>query len=731
MKTKDKDNIEIPSKTPKLKELKAAIDGFATNASYYYSRAGLYYDARYCLWDGQSDDGRKNAADLGEDPFPWEGASDTRVRLADKIIKERKRLRKLAYWGRQVQARPIGDHHAQWAAAVNPLVRWMLYAADPKMVKRELNLKWSYMDCYGSVVMGVFWERTTRLRARQVILEDLVQLAMQSQDPAAMAALDVLMDPLREEEAIGFVERFFPGLGAGKVRRFLNELRTTGTASLDVPEIIRQVPRWIALRPFVDVFFDPGLDDLQRAPLVAYREFFTETELRDKVNTDGWDRAFVEECIKKKGCSILSSPNPLLMQTITRRRFRTGTVVEDNAELIEILHCYYKARSRASDDATAIYCTVMHSEINDQWGLHEMVESADGDMPFEAFTMESEERPILESRGIPEIVMTWQRELKQTRDFHSDRLSIDILPPLITPRNQAGQVTMGPAQQLERGRGSRGDYEFLAIPPMAQSSTLFGREVEREINDYFGRSHPEADPTMVQAARQELVTDALLDLTVVVVKSFALAQQNLSDEELQIICGWAGSQVRADRAMIQGRFAIEFIFDVRTMDTTFIETYGKIFKDIIVPLDRAGTIDLTQVVGLLLGSVSPWMAERVQKSTGEVKMQDVEDEQNQLAKLLVGIEPPMKEVSNPELRLQVLMDLAQRSPSVQQKIQTDPVVKALFENRVKQMQFALAQTQNAQTGKFGAEPVLGGDGSGMPLPLGMSRLEAAAGGRGV
>ena len=44
-------------------------------------------ETRYALWDGQNRDGKKHAADIGVKAFPWEGASDTRIRLADEVCK--------------------------------------------------------------------------------------------------------------------------------------------------------------------------------------------------------------------------------------------------------------------------------------------------------------------------------------------------------------------------------------------------------------------------------------------------------------------------------------------------------------------------------------------------------------------------------------------------------------------------------------------------------------------
>lgn len=713
----DEQNIEVAADKPKLKALVAELEDLVTTGGYYYSRAGLYYDTRYALWEGQSDDGRKNVADMGEDVFPWDGASDTRVRLADKIIKERKRLRKLAFWGKRVHAEPIGSQNATWAAVVNPLLHWLIYVQNLKMVKRELNLGWSFQDCYGACLMGTFWTRETRLKEHVVEMRQLQAMAAQSGNADMVRAVEAIADPLREEEALAAMAEFTPGVERKELKVFLEELRLTGRGTLQVPYVFKNGPRWLALRPFIDVFFDPAVDDIQSARLIGYREYLTETELRDRVLTEGYDKGWVEEAVTKKGSASFTADSTRFTGTITRSNWRIGTLVDDVKNLIEIWHCYHKQFEK---NATVVRCTVLHMDIKEMAGKEEDLDYKHGEYPFDAWLCEEEERAISESRGIPEICLTWQGEQKMVRDYHSDRMSLDILPPLQTPKGQAGSVAMGPAQQLERKRS--GDYEFLAIPAMSNTSLLFSGEIEKEVNEYFGRAAQNADPTMVQAARQELVTEALIDLSPVISKTFSLAQQYLSDEEIGMVCGRYGIAYRAGHKDIQGQFDLEFTFDVRTLDTAFLESFSKIIAGTIAPLDRGGVLDYTEIVKILLGAFDPNIAEKVIKNPQAAVLADVKDEQANLAQILTGQEPPMVQSSNPMLRLQTMENTLAQSPRVQKTLGEDETVRALWENRMKMHKFAIAQTQvNPQIGKMGAEPVLGGDGSG--FPLGMSRLD--------
>ncbi len=706
---KDEQNIAVYSKTPKLDQLKAEIQEMNTNAAFYHARTGHFYDTRYCLWSGQSPDGRKWDTDENGDIFPWEGASDTRVRLADKIIKERKRLRKLAFWGKRIVARALGSQNQDWAATVNPLLRWMLYTHGLDMINRELSLVWSYMDTLGAAVLGVFWQRETRLGDKEFDLGQLQQAAQETGDPNLMAMLETLTDPSRDEENIAMVQGFAPEVTGSEARAFLKDLRKLGTAKLKVPYIFKNEPRLMALRPFVDVLFDPALDNLQDGRLIVYREFIGETELKERAVSRGYSEKFITEALKHKGSTSFEIIDPLYSSQ-NSPRFRR-TLLEDTKHLIELQHCYYRVSERGS---TSIYCTVIHHDVKELYATHEPVEYDHGGMPFHSFTCEREERPIMESRGIPEIVSTWQTEKKIQRDARVDRTSIEVVPMMVVPKGMAGQVEVGPAQQVEQSR--KGEYSFLQPPALGSTTKVVENDVDTEINEYFGRFSAQADPAMTMAARQELVTDTLNDLCAPIRQVFQLAQQYFTDEDVSKVVGHMKHPFHVGREEIQGMFDLEFTFDVRTMDIEFIQTIGGVMKDVIIPLDRQGTLDMTGLVRVLLQGIDPNIAETVQQQNTQVaQMQEVNDQQDRLAKIAVGIEPPQKPFSNPQLRLGVLQNVFQNNPGWQQRIQSDELFAKLMTKEVKMLRFSQAQSvTNPMIGRTGAKPVMGGDGSGMP-----------------
>jgi hypothetical protein len=56
--------------------------------------------------------------------------------------------------------------------------------------------------------------------------------------------------------------------------------------------------------------------------------------------------------------------------------------------------------------------------------------------------------------------------------------------------------------------------------------------------------------------------------------------------------------------------------------------------------------------------------------------------------------------------LQTLLGIVQQNPEAAQSLEVRADRKALFENRVKHLQFMIQQQTNANTGRTGAEPLM-------------------------
>jgi hypothetical protein len=714
--------LNAKTATPELlRTLASETDRIITSGTASFNRYGLLYDTRYAIWPGQNEEGTKET----EDAFPWFGASDTRVRLADTIIRERLNLRKAGLWGKRLQARPFRGANTGASTLVNTLIKWMLYTQALPMLTRETQLAWSYLDTYGAAVMGCFWKRRTRLESHTIDLQELAALAQAQQSQEMVQLIVMIANPLMDPQTVAGFQKLWPDNSEAQLAGVVKRLRTTGTAEVRSAYICTNDLDWLALRPGIDVFFDASLHDLQDAPLITVRELLTEADVREREASEGWDPEFIELAVKQKGKTTLDyTLDPLRMAPrgglggLSSR----GVMAEDLDQRIEILRSFYYVHERGT---SALYQTIYHRSVPEVAAFHELHSYDHGEMPFFAWRAETIARPILESRGVPEICLTWQIERKVERDFLTDRMSLEILPTLQVPRGRAGDVLLGPGAQIERKR--QGDYEFLAIPQPTSLVGASGKQLEREICEYFHRAHPELDPIMTQLGRQALVTDALNDIIPLTSQSWKLMQQYCTDEEIQAVAGPQASGLRIDKRAIQGSYLFEFTYDVRVMEPEFLTTIITAIKEIL-PMDRMGVIDVSGLVEFLLHSIAPDLAERFVRPAQAAQMADVKDELAQAGLMALGIEPPMVAVTNPEMRMQALQQVLQ-SPRYLQIVQGDQTgtVKKLIENQLEKYQFQIQQQVNAQTGRMGVKPVLGSP-DGLPQPGGGGTgMEAFAG----
>ena len=115
-----------PTRDPEeLRDLRTELEQIMTDGLEVWQRQEEARAVRFNVWEGQSADGRKHAASMGEDPLPFEGASDARIPAVDSVIGDKVALAKQAIFRAQVQATPVEPSDAPKAASVTALLRWL------------------------------------------------------------------------------------------------------------------------------------------------------------------------------------------------------------------------------------------------------------------------------------------------------------------------------------------------------------------------------------------------------------------------------------------------------------------------------------------------------------------------------------------------------------------------------------------------------------------------------
>ena len=676
-----------------ISELIGLVEQAETDAANYWTRKNLNYNLRYCLWAGQDDNGRKYSANLGKPAFPWDGATDSKIRLADMIINERVRMLKSAYGKSRMSIVPTETTDMQAGRKVETVIKWLLNSHCAAMTKREIELAANIRETYGLSIMGVFWRRTTRNEVLTFRLDSLQQTFAETGDPQIALIIEAILDPTQEEAVARQMDILLPGQGTiANVRK----LRETGEFSYDSPYIFENLPDWQAYEPWEDIVFPPSTYDLQRAPFIACRELLREDELREREVTEGYDPKWIDEAVQHKGVYRRNARN--------LHRMTDSILLSDDRDLIEVWRVYQK-KWNEDIGAMEVICTHIQPSVVDRSAKSEPMNYEHGQYPFVYLPLERTTRPLIESRGVPELLSTHQQEIKTQRDYRSDRASLTILPPLKVPANRGKlDIVLGPAKQLPERRP--GEFQWMA-PPVQDNATI---EIEaatrRDVDEYFGIPRPDMAPQRALLAQQDLVDTWLADLSLILGQTFQLSQQYLDDIQFVRVAGGMPMPFRASRQEIQGKFDLRLDFDARTFDSEALQMKVKGLMELL-PLDVMGVVDRVGLVRFLFSAIDPNMAEFLIKDVDAAAQQEIEDEQLAYTKIAAGTEPPLKpDGENAQLRLQTLQGIVQANPAIQQRLQQDEIFRAMLDARMQSHQFKLQQQENAQIGRVGAQPAL-------------------------
>ena len=683
----------------------------ATDAGDWFSRMERATHVRQCIWDGQSSDGRKHRDDLGKDPFPWEGAADTRVRTVDEIANEQAMLMLQSFVRSRIQATGTETDDISWGQKVTTVLKYVVWTKMKGQIRREMTLAAQWRQWFGSSVTCIMWDQQLRKMEQTITTEGLAAVLLSQdelQNPqAAMAGIEaakqLVLDPSREEQALAVLQKLSEILTKRGARKALEELRATGQTVIDVPEVFAAEPRITALLPMVDIFFPALTDDIQRSPWVAHREEISPEELRDRINTCGYDADWVESAIKAKGMRFDAGGFWATNLTLSMRG--ASYSAQAQRDLVEVFHVY-----RRTVDETGIpqiRCQVVSVSVPGGEAKDEPLAYLHGEYPYVVHQREHLTRPILESRGVAEIADTWQNEQKVQRDARTDRTAVTVLPPLIVPaRRGAGRLRLGPGAQIPAA-GRNEQYEWMRTPPYDAGSIEIERATERAIGRYFGRMSEDVPPQLTGLHQGSLVDGWLLEVRQICSQILQLCQQYMSDAQVSRIAGSLGRPWQLTATEIQGQFDLSVEADPRDLNIeTLKEKWG--FLEIIMKYDRAGRVDYGKLIEFGMAGIDPSMAESVLVPVEAANQKQVADEQDALAKMLAGIEPPMdpQPGMNYGLHLQVLQQSIQQNPEMQRRIASQPDTAALIENRMKFLQFQTQQLNNAQIGRIGAAPVM-------------------------
>lgn len=665
----------------------------------YWERQRVNYETRFCLWANQSWDGRKWRRRDGKKPFPWLGASDARVPLVDLYIREDVAKLMTAWKRQRVQAWPTNAaRDAGYANRLTMLLRWLVYEEMDETEDEAELLANLYLE-RGAAAMHVWWCREEQVTRETVSLEQLGQAAQQAMaqinqgrqsDALVMAAElpGMILDPTREQEVVGLLRGVVgDALPEARLRKVVRDLRSDGVASFPRAIVVRDRPMVRAMAWNEDVILPPECVDVQRARHVFLRETLTETDLESRARGYGYDKGWVDEVIDRARGKMSFDPTEFSANRSTP--WSKGDM--DSTQLFEVVTAY--ERRYDEDGIPGIYTTVFSPALRQQGranraAKHELLDYAHGQYPIVPFALERRSRSIDDSRGYGERAHTWQQQIKRQWDARTDRADVATLPPSYHPPGEEPDA-WGPGIKIPTMQADR--FGYFDVPKNDIGSVDVETTVRTFADEYFGRRPDKLATPESAAMREELARGWFRGWKRVCTQVLQLAQQYLPDEvTVRVLGSDQGRSVRVTREEIQGPFNVALKFNMGDLDPEQVQPKIQMLEKAIA-MDVGGRLDRDEALIAAMELIDPSYAERLVRPGEAATLEQIDDEQQVLVKLLNGIGVDVRGDEAFALRRTALMKTIEQSPTVQQVLRSNPQAAELVQRRVQQLDFNIQQ----------------------------------------
>ena len=657
---------------PNVTALADAYDKCLLDLDEYFEACLRSYDDRRNLWEGKSDDLRKQGANA----FPWQGASDIEVNVVGERIDAFVAILDQALQRSHIKAFPTSMASMPRASMVSGFLKWMRSTYIPNF-RQQMELGANYLLEKGLMVSYVGWKREKRTYLQQVSIEEIAQV---SPDLA-----ELIVSGADDEMVFGMLQTAFPDLSSKRAKKAIMDLRKKGLAEVSVPRTSVDCPVVYSCAPDGEVLFPSYVTDPQRAPYVFWRTFLTSQELEKKVTSEGWDADWVENAIER-----LRGKDSMYLDGEKLKTIDRLPITDDN-DLVMVVYGYQRLIDE-EDGSEGIYCTVFHP-TTEGFAKHELLNGYD-DYPFVVTRLSNDQKRMYETQTFSDILRGAQMQIKTERDSRIDRASLATLPPLLHPAGRPPS-DWGPGVRVPYRR--LGEIQW-GPPPPADNGSI---EVEVSMTAQADRSVGLDMSNPISASRQQFVVSKFLDhVRDVLNMAWKLYQRMGPDEVFFQVTGNPNPQVMT-KGSADENFSIVVNFDSQSNDPETAETQLKNMVS-LVQLDRNGIMDVNKLLEFTASSINPIFADYVLQPAEEAQQKVQKNVTDDLAKIFAGIEVPAQP-NGAQMAMQMIQAYVQQ-PDIMQRAQQDEAFGARLQKYMEAYQFQLQQMENAEIGKIGVRP---------------------------
>jgi hypothetical protein len=669
------------SKKPDIDYLQGAFSQTQDDLGEWLDRRQRDWEVRNCQWPGKSSDFKKHVPLKSTGTvFPWDGASDQDVRLADELIGCRVAQCMSAVRRAHIVASPVESSDVGRAGVVSAFLRWLINSKMDEWYE-QVELSLNHLFEQGLAVTYVYWDSHDLKQQQAINLEEIAQAMPQ----IAEAILDGSLD-----EELGQMLRDEFNVSKAKAKAMLRELREAGETTVPVTRQVINQPRIKALSPSEDVFWPSWTIDPNEAPYVFHVIRMTPEMLKGKA-AEGWDSKFIDAAIESMGAG--GEP-----QVGNAGRLRDGDdFMESPDQTLPIVYMYQRLLDE--DGTVGIYCTVFCDGLPDLYAKHTLLDYGHGQFPYICTKLEETNKRLYSSRSYPELVESLQQVLKVETDAAIDRQSLATLPPMLYPLGRPPSA-WGPGVKVPYRVPN--EVSFADTPRFDTGNVEIRRYVKEQADRFFGRNAPGVDPTEAMAKQQATVDKVFSHLKHVLDQVFTLYQQYGPDAEFFRVTGVNDVQ-KYSKGPAGERYDFWLSFDVATQDPEMMVERVKAIAELGGMLDKSGVLDTEQLLLVAAEQILPGAAERIMLPKETASARAMEGARQAITEVYSGVPPNVNPGGSHEIELQMFQQWLQQ-PDIAQKVQTDPALQERIETHLQQLQMQIVQKRNAEIGRLGTAP---------------------------
>lgn len=650
-----------------------------------------------CQWEGQNPAGvRKDTNEKAA--FPFEGASDQRVRWGDEAFQEYLAMIMVALDTGKIEITCSGtDDTEARATAIQNVIEWVRSKLGAKWYRQIMALlRYMLVDTPAVAAMDVGWREKRTMGVERFTTESLRdEYTIWRVNSGAIAETDAAIEFASavagewDDATMENVVRFMvdvKGVRAKDVDAVLEALDEDGECECLALADKWEGPEIAALRYGDDFIIPENTEDFDYADPLIRQQWLTESQLREIAASGDWDMDWVEETLEHKGEGFY-------------QEWKSKYDNDDFKNSVNI--CWFYTAETDDDGVTTRYVTVLSLAAGSAFGRR-VLKSRRGRWETIFFQREVLAGNCLASRGLAHICAPAQGLGKSLSDSANNNAIIGSVPPVKAKGARVRNVIIEPLALIEMGASD--DVNFMQPPAYPAAARERIKELKDDLLAFLGLSNGQTDTSVRQRSFSAWMMSQFEELYKRLVEA---VQDYASDEALLSVTGY-GDTKGLRREDIEGDFQIALKFNPANMNHKDLIDRAKAIGQIIAPMDSKNEIDRGPVVKNVFRQLFPELANTAFKSAAAMQADDIKEEEQNFVKIKAGIMPTMDTEGkwNYEVRLQFYQQLQAENPEAIEDM--GPASQEIFQKWLAALEQQARQFgENAQIGRTGVEGVRG------------------------